>query len=170
MNSENKVSKVANQKFFEEKLIDTRMRGLAKLFLILYEIYSQEKTKDKLGKREGQQVQVFFLAFDKHISFTLSKINLSVNVGPAEGAVATILFKMDKEEINSIISDIIKTKANIRGLLKILFKYIIPNKIRFKGSLGAAIRLTYLIMIGKHPMYKESKIVPLIHDVNSLSD
>ena len=92
----------------------------------------------------------------------IGKSKINIIVGPSTNAVATLIFKVKAEKIALVLSDIIKTKANIRGLLKILFKYIIPNKIRFKGSLRAALSFSFIIMIGKHPMYKKSEVSPLV--------
>ena len=154
--------KLSDREFLDEKIIDTRMRSFAKLFLILVETFGQQKTIQNIGKREGQQIQIYFRVYDKYLTFTLSKTQMNINVGPSENAVATINFKIEADQIQLVISDLIRTKGNLKGLLKIVFKYVLPNKIRFKGSIGAALRLSLLIMVGKHPMYKKGKVVPLV--------
>jgi hypothetical protein len=58
------------------------------------------------------------------------------------------------------LSSIIRSKANLFGLIKLL-KFLIPRIILIKGSYMAAIKLTRCLMIGKHNVYKKPKEVNL---------
>ena len=142
--------------------IDARTRNFGKLYILLVNIFGQDKSIKKVGKREGQEVQVYFKEYDKYLTLTLSSIDLGMRPGPSDNAVATLIFKMKAEKVIPIACDLIKTKANIFGLAKIVFKYMFTNKLFFSGSIGAAIRAAFLLMVGKHPMYKKGKVEPLV--------
>ncbi len=153
--------------FSEVNRKQSRISNFGKLYLYLVETFGYpRKTQKKVGKREGQDVQLNLLAFKNKlnetgaITVTLSKTKLNITLGGSDSAKATINFRMKEDKIIPIVCDIIRTKANIWGLAKVSFKYIIPGKIRFKGSIFAAIRAVLLMMLGKHPMYKKSKVNP----------
>lgn len=63
---------------------------------------------------------------------------------------------MKEEKVLNVFSKIVRSKNNLYGLMKLL-KYIIPRKIRIKGSYIAALKLVRCLMIGKHEVYKKSK-------------
>ena len=148
----------------------TRISNFGKLYLYLVETFGYpRKIQEKVGKREGQDVQLNLLSFKNKqnptgaITVTLSKTKLNITLGASGNAKAIINFRMDEKDILPIICNIIQMKANIWGLSKIMFKYIIPGKIRFKGSIFAAMRAVLLLMVGRHPMYKKSKVISHFH-------
>ena len=143
-------------------LINARTRNFGKLYLLLVDIFGPDKTKKKVGKREGQEVQFYFKAYDQYITLTLSSIDSRMRNGPSENAVATLKFKMDADEVIPIACKVIQMKANIFGLLKLVFKYMLTNKVFFSGSIGATIRAAFLLMVGKSPVYKRGKVEPLV--------
>ena len=143
----------------EQKALELREQTIAgtigRLFQMLVDIYGTEiKSLDKIKKREGQEVELFFKSLNKSVTMNLSKTVLKSYEGKSDKAVATITLAIPKEDLISTINDLIRTKNNFLGLLKVVFKYILPRKIRIKGSLGAAIKIIKLLSIGTHSMYK----------------
>jgi len=130
--------------------------NIGRLFQMLVDIYDPEiQSLAKIKKREGQEVQLFFKALETTITINLSKIRLKPYMRTSDKAVATIELAMEEGKIIPIIVDLIRTKNTFSGLLKIFFKYILPGKIKIKGSWGAAIKVVKLLNIGTHSMYKK---------------
>jgi len=174
MESSRKLKNLSRTEISEEIKKQSLISNFGKLYLYLVETFGYpRKTQKNIGKREGQEVQLNFMALKNKfnpsgaILVMLSKTKLNLQLGSSENAKALIKFQMDEDEILPTICEIIKMKANCWGLLKIILKFIIPGKIRFKGSLFAAMRATLLMMVGKHPMYKKSNINPqFIQNIN----
>jgi hypothetical protein len=143
-------------------VINARTRNFGKLYLLLVNIFGPDKTKKKVGKREGQEVEFYFKAYDQYITLTLSSIDLKMRDGPSENAVATLKFKMDAEDIIPIACKVIKMKPNIFSLAKVVFKYMLTNKLSFSGSIGATLRAALFFMVGNDPSYKKGKVEPLV--------
>ncbi len=156
------TSDVDRQELSRTTITSARTRNFGKLYLLLVNIFGLDKTIKKVGKREGQEVQVYFKAYDQYMTLTLSAIHLTMKAGPSENAVATLKFKMKTEKVIPIVCEVIQLKANVFGLMKLAFKYMLTNKVFFSGSLGAALRASLLLMVGKHPMYKKGKVEPLV--------
>jgi len=143
-------------------VINARTRNFGKLYLLLVNIFGIDKTIKKVGKREGQEVQVYFKAYDQYMTLTLSSVDLKMRNGPSENAVATLKFKMEPNKVIPIVCKVIQMKANIFGLTKLVFKYMLTGKVSFSGSIGATLRAALLLMVGKNPMYKKGKVEPLV--------
>ncbi len=156
------TSNVDRVELSNSTVISARTRNFGKLYLLLVNIFGIEKTMKKAGKREGQEVQVYFKAYDQYVTLTLSSIDLRMRSGPSENAVATLKFKMDSDEVIPILCKVIQMKANIFGLMKLVFKYMLTNKVFFSGSIGATLRASLLLMVGKNPMFKKGKVEPLV--------
>ena len=156
------MSYVDRAELSKTTLINARTRNFGKLYLLLVNIFGLDKTIKKVGKREGQEVQVYFKAYDRYMTLTLSSIDLRMKNGPSENAVATLKFKMDADEVIPIVCKVIQMKANIFGLAKLVFKYMLTNKVSFSGSIGATLRASLLLMVGKNPVYKKGKVEPLV--------
>lgn len=133
--------------------------NIIRLFQMLVDIYGGDiNSLDKVKKREGQEVEIHFNALDTILTVSLSKTRLGANMGPSDKAVASVILTMKKEKIIPTINNLIRTKNNTMGLIKVLLKYVLPGKIKLKGSLGAAIKIIKLLSIGSHPMYKSERI------------
>ncbi|MCK4779124.1 MAG: hypothetical protein KAT57_03005, partial [Candidatus Lokiarchaeota archaeon] len=87
---------------------------------------------------------------------TSDRNNFNCIAEKAKAPVARIIINVKEEKIIPVISSIIRSKSNVFGLAKLL-KYIIPRKVKIKGSYVAAIKLVKCLMIGKHELYKKSK-------------
>ncbi len=125
---------------------------------MLVDIYGATELKSLeriVGKREGQEVELVFEALNSTITFNFSKSRLTPQMGKSDRAVTTVILSMKKEELLPSFNSFIRTKDNLWGMLKLFLKYLIPRKIKVKGSLGGGITLIRLLFIGKHSMYKK---------------
>jgi len=133
---------------------------VGRLFQMLVDIYGDlelNSLKKIVGKREGQEVNLEFQALNQTVAFSLSKSRLAPHIGKSDKAVATVILNMDKEDLIPSFVEFIRTKNNIVGLLKAIFKYYLTRKIKVKGSLGGGITLWRLLFIGKHSMYDKKR-------------
>jgi len=129
---------------------------IARLFQMLVDIYGKEiGSLEKIKKREGQEVELVFKALNTTITLNLSKSQLTPHMRSSDKASATIILAMKREKLIPTIIDLIRTKNNFLGILKVLIKYVLPGKIKIKGSFGAAIKVIKLLSMGTHPMYKK---------------
>ena len=67
----------------------------------------------------------------------------------------TTTFNIKKEKLIPTLVDIVKTKYNLFGLLKLIFKYLLTGKIRYKPktALGAVMGMMKLFLIGKNDVF-----------------
>ncbi len=158
------VKKMSGICFSEEKRKETRLNSLAKLLGMSTGLFGTEKDDEQNGKNEGSIVQINFLALgyprneDGSVTMTKSNNEMIIRIGPSENAKAILSFKMKEEEMITCLADILSTKANIFGLGKFFLKYVIPNKIRFTGSIKEAAGGANTFMLGSTQMYKDSKV------------
>ncbi len=126
---------------------------------MLVDIYGTEiNSLEKIGKHEGQEVLLLFKSLNSGLTLNLSKSRLVPNSKISDKAVAKVTLAMERDRLIPDIVDLIRTKNNFMGLVKIFLKYILPRKIIVKGSWGAAIKVIKLLSIGTHPMYKYNDI------------
>lgn len=147
-----------NRDFKAENLIrETKILNIARLAKMLVDLYGQDEPFKKVGKHEGKEIELYLKELGGYITFILTskKDNFKCHAEKAKNPVARIIINVKKEKILKVISDIIRSKHNIFGVIKLL-KYLIPRKAKIKGSYVAALKLVRCLMIGKHPMYKES--------------
>lgn len=131
---------------------------VGRLFQMLVDIYGEpelDSLEKVVGKREGQEVELFFKPINQTVTFTLSKTRLIPHMGKSDKSMATVILDMPKDRLIPSFVELIRIKNNTFGLLKAIFKYFITRKIKVKGSLGAGITLWRLLFIGKHSMYKK---------------
>ena len=150
-----KISRV----FKAENLVrETKVLNIARLAKILVDLFGLDEPFKKIGKREGEEIEMNLIELDGYITFMLSseRKNFDCRVEKVNNPVARIIINVEEENILSVLSDVIRSKSNIIGLMKLL-KYIIPGKIKIKGSYVAAIKLVRCLMIGKNRVYKKSR-------------
>ncbi|MFX1389924.1 MAG: hypothetical protein ACFE9Z_07685 [Promethearchaeota archaeon] len=142
----------------ENLIRETKILNIARLAKMLIDLYGQDKPFTKIGEHEGKEIELYLKELDGYITFILTsdKDNFNCHAEKAKNPIASIIVNVKEEEILKVISNIIRLKHNIIGVIKLL-KYILPGKIRIKGSYIAALKLARCLMIGKHYMYKESK-------------
>ncbi|MBD3229113.1 MAG: hypothetical protein GF329_13070 [Candidatus Lokiarchaeota archaeon] len=147
---DNNIEIRSNQLLKESKLLN-----LAKLANMLVDLFGLEDGFEKIGQRDGQEVELYIPAYEGYLKFTLvkKKENFECQAERAKDPIATVVINVKEDKVLKVISEIIRSKANIIGLAKLVPKLIL-GKIRIKGSLMAALSLVKCIMIGKNEIYK----------------
>ncbi|MFW9828139.1 MAG: hypothetical protein ACFFEY_11130 [Candidatus Thorarchaeota archaeon] len=148
-----------NREFKAESLIrETKILNIARLAKMLIDLYGQDEPFTKVGKYEGKEIELYLKELGGYITFILNSDKDNFNCHPerARNPIAKVIVNVKKEKVLRVISDIIRSKHNISGLIK-LVKYVLPGKLKIKGSYIAAIKLARCLMIGKHNMYNEGK-------------
>lgn len=140
----------------------TKISNIARLAKMLVDLFGLDEPYKKIGKYQGQEIEMYLKELDGYITFIVPSERAHFNcfVKKAENPVAKVIIKVKEEKIIKVLSSIIRSKANLFGILKLL-KYLIPRKIIIKGSYIAAIKLTRCLMIGKHNVYNKPKEVDL---------
>ncbi|TXT64854.1 MAG: hypothetical protein BAJALOKI3v1_160056 [Promethearchaeota archaeon] len=145
------------QKYKAKNLLkETKLLNLARLANMLVDLFGLEEGFEKIGKREGQEVEIFIPAYDGYLNFPLvsKKRNFECRAERAKDPVATVIMNVKEEKVLKVFSNIIRSKANLFGLAKLLPK-ILTRKIKIKGSLMATLSLVKCLMIGKNKIYKK---------------
>ena len=142
----------------ENLVRETKVLNIARLAKMLVDLFGLDEPFKRIGKREGEEIEMYLSELDGCIIFVLTsnRKNFDCRVEKANNPVARIIINVEEEKILSVLSSIIRSKNNIFGLMKLL-KYLIPRKIKIKGSYVAAIKLVRCLMIGKNEVYKNSK-------------
>jgi hypothetical protein len=140
----------------------TKISNIARLAKMLVDLFGLDEPYKKIGKYQGQEIEMYLKELDGYITFIIptERANFNCFVKKAENPVAKVIIKVKEEKIIQVLSSIIRSKANLFGIIKLL-KYLIPRKIVIKGSLIAALKLTRCLMIGKHDVYKKPMEVDL---------
>ncbi len=122
---------------------------------MLIDLFGLDEAFQNIGKREGQEVELYVRALEGYVTFVLTSDRNKFNCKGerANDPVSRIIINVKEKDIIKVISSIIRSKNNIIGLIKLL-KYIIPGKAKIKGSYVAAIKLIRCLMIGKNEVYK----------------
>lgn len=142
----------------ENLVRETKVLNIARLAKMLVDLFGLDEPFKKIGKREGEEIELYLVELDGYITFMLTsdRKNFNCRVEKANNPVARIIINVEEEKIISVLSSIIRSKSNIFGLMKLL-KYLIPGKIKIKKSKIAAIKFVRCLMIGKNEVYKNSK-------------
>ena len=124
---------------------------------MLVDLFGLDEPFTKIGKLEGQEIEMYLKELDGYITFILTneRKNFECKAERAKNPIAKLSITVREDKILKVLSKIIRSKNNIWGLMKLL-KYIIPGKARIKGSYVAAIRLVRCLMIGKHEVYTQT--------------
>jgi hypothetical protein len=143
-----------------ERIInEAKVLNIARLAKMLLDLYGLDYPFSKIGKFEGQEIEMYLKELDGYITFILTsdRNNFECRADKANNPMAKIIINVREEKILRVLSNIIKSKANIIGLTKLL-KYLIPAKIKIKGSYVAALKLTKCLMIGKNKIYQKNGV------------
>ncbi|MBY9009872.1 MAG: hypothetical protein KGD74_08415 [Candidatus Lokiarchaeota archaeon] len=137
---------------------ETKVLNIARLAKMLVDLFGLDEPFKKVGKHEGQEVELYLIELDGYITFTLTtdRNNFDCRAEKAKRPIARLIITVEEEKILDVISSIIRSKNNLFSLIKLL-KYIIPGKAKIKGSYVAAIKLVRCLMIGKHEVYSHNK-------------
>jgi hypothetical protein len=157
--SQIKKSEEANLHSRAEDLVrKTKISNIARLAKMLVDLFGMDEPFKKVGKLQGQEIELYLKELDGYITFVLSsdRVNFDCYVKKAENPKARILINVREDKIITVLSKIIRSKANLFGILKLL-KYFISKQIIIKGNFIAALKLSKCLMIGKHDIYKKAK-------------
>ncbi|MFX0042108.1 MAG: hypothetical protein ACFE8L_04275 [Candidatus Hodarchaeota archaeon] len=137
---------------------ETKVLNITRLAKMLVDLFGSDEPFKKIGKRDGQEVEMYLKELDGYITFILTsdRTNFDCHAQKAKNPVSRIIINVKEEKILQVISGIIRSKNNVFGLVKLL-KFIILGKAKIKGSLVATLKLVRCLMIGKHDVYKKGK-------------
>ena len=138
----------------DDLIRETKVLTIARLAKMLVDLFGLDEPFKKIGKHNGQEIEMYFTELDGYITFILTseRENFDCVAEKANNPIARLIITVEEEKILSVISSIIRSKNNLFSLIKFL-KYIIPGKAKIKGSYVAAIKLIRCLMIGKHEVY-----------------
>nr|MDO8085823.1 hypothetical protein [Candidatus Sigynarchaeum springense] len=135
-----------------------RASSLGRLFQMLTDIFGQKKQMSTLAKIDGAEVLAVFPSLgDRYVTWKVSNCHILPFMNKSDHAAARIVFNVPRDAIVPLIVDVIRTKANVPGLFKLVFKYVLTGKVKLKGSLTTALKIIMALMVGAHPMYTEEK-------------
>ena len=136
-------------------LKETRILNIVRLANMLIDLFGLEDAFKKVGKRAGQEVEIYIPSLDGYLTFPLvdRKKNFECRAEKARNPIAAVVFNVKRDNVLKVISGIIRSKANFFGFMKLMTKFI-TRKIKIKGSLFAALSLVRVLMIGKNDIYK----------------
>ena len=133
------------------------LQNIGRLLYIFMMIYSKKEVLKKLGKREGQEVQMNFPALSPPLenpclTFILSEHPSDPYMGPAKNPVLTITYNVEIEELFTTLNTMV-SKKTLFGLIISMIKDLFKRKIKTKGSLRASLLFSKLFLIGDNEMY-----------------
>jgi hypothetical protein len=142
----------------ENLINETKVLNIVRLAKMLVDLFGQDEPFKKVGKLEGKEIELYLKDLNGYITFILTsdRDNFDCHMERAKNPVSTIIINVKENKIIEAISDIIRSKHNLFGLIKLL-KYMIPGKAKIKGSYVAALKLARCLMIGKHNVYKNNR-------------
>ncbi len=142
----------------ENLVRETKVLNITRLAMILVDLFGSDEPFKKLRKIEGKEVEMYLKELNGYITFTLTsdRNNFNCRAERAKDPIAKIIVNVEEKDIVRVISNIIRSKSNVFGLMK-LIKYILPGKVKIKGSIIAVLKLVRCLMIGKHEVYKKKK-------------
>ena len=127
---------------------------------MLVDLFGLDEPFQKIGQKfEGQEIEMYLKELDGYITFILTsdRQKFECHVERANNPIARIIITVKEDKILKVISEIIRSRANIFGIMKLL-KYLIPGKAKIKGNLKATLKLVKCLMIGKNNVYKKRKL------------
>ncbi|MFX0021786.1 MAG: hypothetical protein ACFE9S_05635 [Candidatus Hermodarchaeota archaeon] len=148
-----------NRDLKAENLIrETKISTVGRLAKILVDLFGSDEIFTSISEKEGQEIEVYFKALDEYLTFILTsdRENFDCYADRAKNPVSRVIIAVKEDKILQVFSAIVRSKNNIFGLVKLL-KYVIPGKIRIKGSYITTLKWVRCIMIGNHTVYKNDK-------------
>ncbi|TFG15881.1 MAG: hypothetical protein EU535_00565 [Promethearchaeota archaeon] len=139
------------------KLVEeTKLLNIARLAMMLVDLYGLDNQFRRLRKKEGQEIELIIPALNGSITFILTSYRdkFDCKVEKAKNPVSTIELKIEEKDVLKVLSNTIRSKDNVFGLLKVAKLYIL-GKVKIKGSKIAALLLVRSLMIGKNRVYKD---------------
>jgi len=137
---------------------ETKILTIARLAKILVDLFGSDDAFKKIGEKAGKEIEIFFKELDGYITFILTsdRNNFNCYIEKAKNPVSKVTITVREDKILQVFIKIVRSKKNIFSLIKLL-KYLIPGKIKIKGSYITALKWARCIMIGNHSIYKNDK-------------
>ena len=134
---------------------ETKILTIARLAKMLVDLFGFDEPFKALHKYEGEEVEMYLKGLDGYITFTLTsdRQNFDCRAEKSNDPITRIIINVPENHILRLLSDIIRSKPNLIGLTRII-KYVIPGKLKIKGSYITAIKFSKCLMIGKHDAYR----------------
>jgi len=141
-----------------ELIRETKVLNIARLAKMLVDLFGLDDAFKKVGKYEGEEVELHLIELDGYITFILTseRGNFDCVAEKAKSPIARLVITVEEKNILDLISRIIRSKNNYISLMK-FSRFIITGKVKIKGSYIAAIKLVRCLMIGKHEVFDYKK-------------
>ena len=113
----------------KELVKQSSLMNFAKMASILIDLFGCDKAFTRIGKREGQVVEFFFIDLEGSIHFQLlsERNKFKCRFGKPENPTAIITIKGEREKAIMMVSKVICFKDNLFGLIKIVPLFIRRN-------------------------------------------
>ncbi|MFX1446799.1 MAG: hypothetical protein ACFFCG_01520 [Promethearchaeota archaeon] len=137
---------------------ETKVLNIARLAKMFVDLFGLDDAFKKVGKYEGQEVELYLIELKGYITFILTseRERFDCITEKAKNPIARLVITVEEDKILDLISRIIRSKNNFLSLIN-FSRFIIGGKAKIKGSYIAAIKLIRCLMIGKHEVYSYDK-------------
>jgi hypothetical protein len=138
----------------DELMLETKVLNIARLAKMLVDLFGIDEAFKKVGKYEGEEVELHLVELEGYITFILTseRGNFDCIAEKAKSPIARLVITVKEEKILDLISRIIRSKNSYISLIK-FSRFVISGKAKIKGSYVAAIKLVRCLMIGKHEVF-----------------
>ncbi len=105
---------------------EAKLLNFAKMANVLIELFGLDDPFRKIGKREGQEVEMKFPALNGSLNFILvsDRSKFESRFGTSKNPTATILINVKREDAIKLVSSIITLRSNLFGILRIVPKLL----------------------------------------------
>jgi len=142
----------------DELMRETKVLTIARLAKMLVDLFGLDDVFKKVGKYEGEEVELHLVELEGYITFILTseRENFDCVAEKAKSPIARLILTVKEDKILDLVSRIIRSKNNYISLIK-FSRFIILGRAKIKGSYLAAIKLVRCLMIGKHEVFSYKK-------------
>lgn len=142
----------------DELMRETKVLNIARLAKMLVDLFGLDDVFKKVGKYEGEEVELHLVELEGYITFILTseRENFDCVAEKAKSPIARLILTVKEDKILDLVSRIIRSKNNYISLIK-FSRFIILGRAKIKGSYLAAIKLVRCLMIGKHEVFSYKK-------------
>jgi len=154
------INQIDREELANRLIKEATLQNFGRLLQILINTFTEKKYLQKLEKREGQEVQINFPALNIKINcltFVLSKTPSDPYVRPSHNPRVEITFNTREDNIVESLIDIVSSKYTFFGVIRLLFKYFLTGKIKYKPlkRLGTTLATLRCFLIGNSKILKE---------------
>ena len=113
-----KISEEQDRASRAEQLVkETKVLNIARLAKMLVDLFGLDEPFKKIGKFEGQEIEMYLKELDGYITFTLTseRKNFECTAQKAISPIARLTITVKEEKILQVLSSIIRSKNNIFG-------------------------------------------------------